>query len=97
MKIIFMGAEIELEDVDYSPGCAAKTSGPPENCYPAEDAEITYDINAGCEAFNTFLEENFEEEIIELALEAAEQAMIDQAEDAADQRYQQMKDDRLIG
>jgi len=97
MKIIFMGTEIELEDIDYSPGRAAKTSGPPENCYPAESAEIDYYINAGCEAFNTFLEENFEEEIIELALEAVEQGIIDQADVAADSRYQQMKDDEMTG
>lgn len=32
--------EIEFEVAVYSWGCAAQTYGPPENCYPAEGAEV---------------------------------------------------------
>jgi hypothetical protein len=32
--------EIEVEIKVHSWGCAAQTYGPPENCYPAEGAEV---------------------------------------------------------
>lgn len=31
-------------DATYSPGRPAKVSGPPESCYPAEDAIIDYEL-----------------------------------------------------
>lgn len=39
----------KTEQVTYYPGCPAKTYGPSERCYPAEDAEMEPEFCEDCE------------------------------------------------
>ncbi len=38
----FCGIELDVEFIYYG-GCQAQISGPPEDCYPAEDATVDID------------------------------------------------------
>ena len=67
MIIEFMITDINLTDVEYSPGCQAKI-----NC-PAEPPEISFRIDTGCRQFDDFLEDNFRDLIRELAIEKIEE------------------------
>ncbi len=84
----FRGYEVKVINVDYSPGCNAKTSGPPENCYPGESAEISYTVDSGCELLDVLLTEDFDEEFEEAAFETIAQNMQDEKDEAAISRYE---------
>ena len=71
LTISFMGSDVKLSEVCFTAGQEAKTNALPEDCYPAESAEIEFIIDTGCKAFDEFLNENFEHEIEGEALETA--------------------------
>ena len=91
MNIELLGHTIHLIDVDYSPGCRAKISGPPEHCYPEESPEISFSIDTGFKHFDEFLEENYWDDIEELAIEGVLDDIQSNKDEAASQAYEEMK------
>lgn len=84
----FRGHEVKVADFDYSPGCAPKTSGPPENCYPGESAEVSYTVDSGNELLDDILTTDLDEEFQDAAMETVEQDAEKARNDAAISRYQ---------
>ena len=93
LTITFQGHDVSLSDVDYFPGCTAKTNCLPEDSYPAESPEISFKIDTGIPLFDHLLEEHHFGEIEGLAFEAAEQSIKDAADEAACQKYDEWKED----
>ena len=73
--------EAELECKIIDPGRPAKISGPPENCYPAEDIEIDYPDE--CPECNTTVDED---KLFAAAYEKFEDETCDSGPDPDDQR-----------
>ena len=95
MIIIFKGAEINLTDVSYTPGCPARIRWD-ENDHPEEGAEIEFRINTGHDDFNDFLE-NFWDELEELAIQACEDDAVNAKEEAMVSRYESRMEDKAMG
>lgn len=89
LTIEFMGHDVKLIDVEYTAGCEAQISGPPEHCYPSEPNELYYTVNTGNELLDILLTENFSEEIKELAY----QGVADEAEAAEETYYESKAED----
>lgn len=66
-------------EVSYSPMIPGRYSGPPENCYPDEPAELEI-LSLTCEGKDAMflLESTCEEDIEQAAYEAAEQYLEDE-------------------
>ena len=94
MIIEFMGTDINLIDVDYSPGCRAKINCPVEVSYPEEAPEISFQIDTGFKKFDDFLEDNFRDLIEEAAMEKVEEEKRDALDEAGDMAYEEMKERR---
>jgi hypothetical protein len=86
---------IEVTDFNYSPGRKACLFRAPEDCYPAEPAEIN-DIECHWQDTGADLsDENwdaFGDQIEEACFEHAENEAEAAEDDAADQAYERMKD-----
>jgi len=50
-EVVIHDTPIAVTLTYYSPGCAAKVWGPPEDCYPAESAELDWTSNTDKENF----------------------------------------------
>ena len=94
LTIIYQGHDIKLSDIDYCPGCQAKTNCLPEDSYPAESPEMDFTINTGNEVLDQILEENHRDKIEELAFEAIEDSIKADADERACQAYEESREER---
>ena len=96
MIIEFMGADINLIDVDYSPGSRAKINCPVEISYPEEAPEISFQIDTGFKKFDDFLEDNFWDLIEEIVMEKIEEEKRDALDEAASMAYEEKMEGRYL-
>ena len=93
-KIKYQGQDIDIDVLSYSPGIPAKTSGPPENCYPEEYPEVEFEIQTGNDLLDQLLMENHEDEITKLVFQGMAQQKYEAEMEAASQKYDEMNDRR---
>lgn len=90
---------------NFTPGTPGKTYGPPEDCYPPEGPEVEYteafEVDGKSERkldsktfFDSLTEDEDSDLQDKLILEAEEQGT-DQANEAADRKYDEWKDRQL--
>lgn len=95
MNITFTACGMSFDaTVNYSAGCPAKISGPPESCHPAEAPEIEFEsltVDGNDAAF--LLDSSISDRIEEAAMIAADAYLEDAAIDAAIERAESMRDE----
>ena len=96
MIIEFMGTDINLIDVDYSPGCRAKINCPVEESYPEESPEISFQIDTGFKQFDDFLEDNFWDLIEEAVIEKIEEEKRDALDEVSYMAYEDKMEGRYL-
>ena len=74
MELAHNGWIYQVEVVSYTPEVRAKIYGPPEDCYPAEDAEIEFIVTSITPDGDDYSLDDLinEEEMAALLLEEAE-------------------------
>jgi len=99
MSYEYQGVPINI--INFYGGCDAKISGPPEDCYPAEDAEIEWKWDTGDDAINKLLnnliadngkyyaiiDQNLFDQVIENAQDEKDERAISEYED---RKYEQL-------
>jgi hypothetical protein len=92
---------LEISVLSYSKGYPTKTWGKPEDCYPAEDEELEYEIDSAvmedehgniftCSSHEReFIKNEFDKEIYEALLEE-----IDKYNEALNEAYEAQREDK---
>jgi len=65
----FRGVDIEVDITSYYEGDPGRISGPPEDCYPPEPAEVEFEITCELAGLADILMEEYYEGIEEMILE----------------------------
>ena len=94
MKISFCWRGIDFDaEVNYIPEVSARISGPPEDCYPGESAELEYLSLTHDGQDVSWLGEAIEEDIFDVAHEACIQEYKGDKDEAAEEEWERRKDD----